>query len=127
MDKIQTHYVYEGVSASFSCVLVDENEVPIDSSDIDTLSVTIYSLDNKAFPVINGRNAIDAKNVNGGVLGTGGAFSFRLTPSDNVILDDSLKQERHMLRIDFTYDNGDGVGVSFQKLIVVNTESVSND
>lgn len=126
MDKITTHYVYEGTSAVFSCVLVDENEAPIDSYDIETLTVTLYSLDDKTFPVINNRDAVDADNVNGGTLATGGAFSFRLTPDDNAILDDSLQQERHMLRIDFTYDNGDGVGVSFQKIVVVNTEATTN-
>lgn len=127
MEKITTHEVYKGVSAVFSCILVDESEVPIDTADIDTLTVTLYSLDDRDFPVINNREAVDAKDVNGGVLGpAAGAFSFRFTPEDNVILDETLAQERHMMRIDFTYDNGDGVGVAFQKIVVVNTEAFTN-
>lgn len=126
MEKITAHQVYEGVTSKFSCVLVDEDEAPIDSADIDTLTVTLYSLDDPTFPVINNRNAVNVKGANGGVLGTSGAFSWQMTAADNAILNPALDQERHMLRIDWTYDSGDGVGVSFQKILVKNTETVSN-
>lgn len=125
MDKITTHNVYEGVTSRFSCVLVDEDEVPIDSADIDTLTVTLYSLDDPTFPVVNSRNATNVLDVNGGILGTGGAFSWLMTAADNVVLNQKLSFERHMLRIDFTYNQGDGVGVSFQKIVVENTSTVT--
>ncbi len=126
-EKIPSHQAYEGSSARFACVLVDEVDVPVDSDRIETLTVTLYSLDNKTFPVINGRNATDVLGDNGGVLSTGGSFYWQMTAADNVILNQSLSEERHMLRIDFTYDNGDGVGVSFQKIIVTNTPTVTPD
>jgi len=121
MEKIPTHQVYEGISAKFSCVIVDEDDAPIDAANIDTMTITLYSLDDPAFPIINSRDAVDVMNANGGVLGTGGAFSWTMTAADNVILNQTQGSERHMMRIDFTYDNGDGVGVAFQRITVENS------
>lgn len=118
--QIPRHTLYEGVSAVFTCVLKDEAGAAIAASDLVTLTFTLYSIDSPTDAIINSREAVDILNANGGTVDENGNLTLRLTASDNQILDQVRPNEKHRLRLDWTFAS-DGVGLSLQDITVQNT------
>lgn len=73
------------------------------------LTLTLTLLVEKDGTVINGRDDQDILDNNGGSVSVDGAIILRLQPDDNVIVSSDVepeKDERHILRFKFTWDDG---------------------
>lgn len=90
--------------------LKDENGITIPAASIATLAVTLYKESTAALVNPTGRPAQQSiKNENGGVADGSDNWSLRFGALDTVLLDQSAKQEVHILLLEWTYSI-DGVG-----------------
>jgi len=99
--------IYEESSAVFSGEVVDEDGELVTS--LDTLKVTIF--DKKTLNIINGRDQQSILNENGGTF-SAGDLSFVLSRLDTVVYDQTREYEDHIVRFDFTYNEGSRTGVT---------------
>lgn len=98
---INTHAV-EGQTAVLVGKLVDENGVGIALSQLDTLEFWLY--DKVTGTIINDRQAINIKNLNGGTFSaTGGDFTMTLVPLDMALVDANKNVEIHVAQFRWSY------------------------
>jgi hypothetical protein len=96
--------VSEQCTAKIKGVLRDEDGAAIDGATITSLGLTLY--DKVTGNIINSRDHLNILNVNGGSVDSVGNFAWIMTPSDNMIVNDSLNNEEHHALIEFTYSGG---------------------
>lgn len=87
----------------FSGNLVDENSNPLPTNSINTLTLTLHD---EKLTIINGRDGVDIKNVNGGSIDANGKFSLTLSPADMVILDTASHTEERIALVEWTWGAG---------------------
>ena len=93
--------INEQSSAQYACTFVDTAGAAIDSGAITTITATLKDADDDT--TINSRAAQSVKNVNGGTLGVGGAFTLTLASGDTIARGAKLFQARRLtLIVDFT-------------------------
>ena len=91
----------------YDTILVDQDGVPLDPSDIDTITATLTQLDGTVIVA-----ATSVKNVNGGTLAAQGAFSLALGPGQTfptamISTDPTVQFEQHRLCFVVTTIEGD--------------------
>src|SRR4051812_43137329 len=88
-------------SASYRGQIVDEDGIGFGA--IETLTLTLFDKVTQA--IINSRDEQDVLNANGvSVDLSTGQLTWALIPADNVILDDTLRQEEHRARFTATWN-----------------------
>lgn len=115
----------EKSSVVYTATLKDENEAVISSSDVSSLTLSLYSLDDPDRAVINSRNAQSILNANGGTLTSLGALTIVLSSLDNVIVDQTRDFERHLAEVRWTYNAGTRHGSTTFLVIVKNLTKVT--
>jgi len=81
-----------------------DGEAPMELEDLSALTVTIFSLDDPAHPIVAGVDHADILNTGRGTVDADGFLTLLLEDADNPILDDTLAVERHCVRIAGTYN-----------------------
>lgn len=103
-----TYWVNEKVTAKYSAILQDEDENALSSSDIQTLTLTLY--DKSTGTIINSRNAQDVKNTNGVSVDGSGNVIWVMEPDDNAIVTATSKVEKHIALFQWTWNSGAKAG-----------------
>lgn len=121
-----TKVVNEKASAIYSSTLKDASGVVIPLADITALTLSLYSLDDPDRAAINSRSAQSVLNENGGTYhATSGELSIVLSPLDNVMVDQTRAQERHIGEVRWFYNGGNASGSTVFMVIVNNLQKVS--
>lgn len=87
---------------TYEVALLDWNGDAMPSSDITAITMTLRDVATDA--IVNGREAVDVRNANGGTLGAG-SFSFRFAQGDTAIVG-TASVERRLMTFDFTLSGG---------------------
>jgi hypothetical protein len=121
---IDTFELLEGTTPDYEATLLDKSEVAIPGSVLDSLTLTFFQEYTET--IINSRDGQNVLQVNGVTVDEAGRMVWTLTPEDSAILDDSLHQEPHLARFDFTYPGASGteVGRHVVRLLVTNLRRV---
>ena len=107
MAEIQTlSTVGEQVTAQVTGVIVDLAGTAIPGANLTTCTLTVYSLDDPAKPIVNSIDGVNILNAGRGTIDGSGNLTLILDAADNPILDDTRLRERHMLKIDFSWNGG---------------------
>jgi hypothetical protein len=114
--------IAEETTQRITAVIRDETGTVIPGSALTSLTLTLYALDAQK-TIINERERVSILNENGGSVSEGGALALLLTPEDQVIIDDTVEVERHVLLFEWIYDGGK-TGRQELELKVVNLEKV---
>lgn len=121
-----TKSVDEKASLTYTATLKDEDDVVLPLADITALTMSLYSLDDPLRATINSRAAQSILNVNGGTMhATSGLLTIALSSLDNVIVDTSLAQERHLAEVRWTYNGGNSIGSTTFMVVVKNLTKVT--
>ncbi len=91
--------VNEKSNAIYTIALFDINNVAILLADIDSLTISLCNAADGV--IINGRDDLDALNLNDVVVTAGGVLTFNLTPDDTAIVDISSILEFEIHRATF--------------------------
>jgi hypothetical protein len=91
----------EGSTPTFTASLVDAEDTPMGSSQVDELWVTLYAA--ASGTVLNGRNHVDGLNANGMTLDTQGLFTWTLSEDDMAVVNPLLGEEEHVLLREVRY------------------------
>ncbi len=113
----------ELTSVRITAVVVDEAGSPLGSSALTTLKLTLYNLASGA--IINSVNEVSILNAGRGTVDVSGNLVLTLLPADGVIVDDTLKFERHLALIEWTYAGGTKSGSKEIEFKVRNLVQVS--
>jgi hypothetical protein len=97
-----------------TATIKDEDEAPIPSSALGTLTLMLYDQKTElASPgtttaIINGRNRQNILNANGCAVSTGGVMTMTFSPADNIIVNTGIvrRSERHVALFEYTYAAG---------------------
>ena len=106
MPLPKEYEILEDSSGEIQGTLTEEDGVaPIPGGTLTTLTLTLYA-DDAAQTIINGRNAQDILNANGGTVNGAGVLTLTLAPADNAILDTDLPYERHIALLQWAWGVG---------------------
>lgn len=126
----QPFRVNEKCSASYSCVIQDENGTAIPGSSLTTLKLTLY--DQASDAIINSRDhqsvlGVDPAVLNGGKVDASGNFTLALAPEDNPVVGTPVVNgsERHIAPLEYTYASGAKAGRTEVQIDVANLNKVS--
>lgn len=93
--------VNEGTTARYACTLTDHTGAAIDSAAVSAIVATLKDANDET--VINSRNAQSVLNVNGGTMGSAGAFALVLSSLDTIARGTAALQPRRLtLKVTFT-------------------------
>ena len=98
--------ILEGSTPTISGTLTDKAGAAIPLASLLTLKLTLYSMSDSSFPIINSRDAQDVKNANRVIVGDNGELSWNLDSVDSSILNQALGHETHRAIFAWTYDEG---------------------
>lgn len=113
---IETFEIAEGTTPDYTATLRGKPAVaggvgdPIPGSVLDSLTLTYFQ--EYSEEIINSRNAQNVLQINGVTVDEDGLLTWTLGVADTAILDDSLHQEPHLARFDFTFPGANGTEVS---------------
>ena len=96
-------HVLSGSTAVIDAVLYDTEAASMSKSAIITLTMTLLDPNGD---VINGRDAQDVYDVNGGSIAEDGSVEIELSPADNPFVSSFVGTEDHELMLTWTYDTG---------------------
>jgi hypothetical protein len=96
--------VAEATSAVLTGRLVDATGAPVPGPQLSTLTLTL--VDRDTGNIVNGRNATDILNANGGEVDVGGNLSLTLTPDDTALIDAERDREGRIARLAWTWNAG---------------------
>ena len=99
--------VNEGSTARYSTTLLKDSGAPVTSAELTTLTLTLY--DKNTGNILNGRDAVNVKNVAGGTFhATTGAFEMLFNALDNAVVGappNTPLIERHIALFEATWDS----------------------
>ena len=108
--------VAEKSTCRITGALVDEAGVALGSTQLSTLTLTLYALID-TLPIINSNSDKNIKNANQGTIDAGGIFTLTLAPADNAVMSgvDSLEttgalNEWHRALIEWSWASGSKAG-----------------
>jgi len=107
---IETFDIAEGTTPDYIATLLDKDLNAIPGSVLDTLTLTYFQ--EYSEEIINSRSLQNVLQLNGVTVDEAGQLRWTLTAQDSAILDDSLHQEPHLARFDFSYPGTAGTEVS---------------
>lgn len=120
--------VDEGESIRLEGTLTKPGGVALEEGNLESLTVTLLNKSDNS--VINSRNEQNIINANGGTIDEEGNFTFTLSASDNILLDESARTEEHILIFKFSWlddQNNEQDGIRKYNLTVYNTESADEE
>ena len=120
---ILTDDIMEKTTVKITATVEDENGDGLAAGSLDTLTLTLYSLEDDA--IINSRDAQDVLNANGVTLGGGGNLVWTVTPADTIIVDTTLKAERHRAVFEWTYISGAKNGKHVIDMRIINLVKIT--
>jgi hypothetical protein len=129
IPELLTETMIEGTTGLYTFVLVDELGAGIESTFLDSLSLTLYDTDSHT--VINARQDQDILNANDGTVETDPGppitttVTFHLQPADTIILNQNRRVEYRVLSFRWTWNSGQRVGRHAVQFGVENAEFVS--
>lgn len=106
---VLTDIVAEKTTCRITAAVVDEAGLPLTSSDLTTLTLTLY-VPTGAQAIINSRNGTNILNSGPGQIDGNGILTLTLEPLDNAILDATLPHETHRALIQWTWSGGNKAG-----------------
>jgi len=112
--QLLTETLLEGTTGLYSFELVDEAGEGIDSSFLDTLTLSLYDVDSHT--ILNSRQDQDILNANDGTVETAPGppvtttVTLAIQPADTVILNENRLVEYRVLSFRWTWDSGRRVG-----------------
>lgn len=83
------------VSAQYTVTLTDETGTAIGSEELQSLTLTIYALDDER-TIVNSVDAVSILNTGRGALDAAGLLTLTLTPEDNQLVDPLRTSELHV-------------------------------
>ena len=116
--------VAEKSTCRITGALVDEAGVALGSSQLTTLTLTLYALID-TLPIINANTDKNVLNANQGTIDAGGLFALTLAPADNVIQATGMVAETHRALLKWTWAAGAKAGLHEIDFRVRNFEKVT--
>ena len=95
-------WMEEGSTWYYTHQLKDELGLPLGSSIIDTLTLTLYDMESSTQPIILDWDAKNVKAANGGTVSGTGKFEWRLPASDAILLQPTRSYERRGILLTWT-------------------------
>lgn len=101
----QDQWVIEGSTwrPPHPITLRDEAGVPIPSSQLYNLVLTLYDLSGGLYAIVNGVERVDIKNTRSCTVSAQGALVLTLLPADTIILDVTHPYERRRALIEYEW------------------------
>src|SRR5262245_10271429 len=96
-------YVNEKTTALYTATLKDELDAGIPVDSLATITLTLY--DRATGTIINSRDHVDAKNLNGVAIDSSGNLAWTMAPADNAIVG-SYELEEHIALFEWTFASG---------------------
>lgn len=115
--------IMEGTTPKITATIQDENDAVIDVADLNTVTLTLYNLDDADNTIINSRNAQDVKNANNVTISSLGALVWSVQVLDTAIVG-STETERHRAVFAWTYNSGTKTGRHVIDMVIRNLEKV---
>lgn len=102
--------VFERSPVLLTLQLTTDRDEALVKAQLLTVTATLYD---KRLPAvfINGRDAQDILDANGGTVGTDGTLSLVLGEDDNVLTSQEHRKEDHVLLLQWTWTGGAGPGI----------------
>jgi len=97
--------VAEKSTCRITGALVDEAGVALGSSQLSTLTLTLYAIID-TLPIINANTDKNVLNANQGTIDAGGLFALTLAPADNAIQALGATNEMHRALLKWTWASG---------------------
>lgn len=116
--------VAEKATCRITGKLVDELGAALGSSQLATLTMTLYALVS-GFPILNSNTDKDILNANQGTVDSSGNLVLTLLPADNPIQDDANSVETHRALLKWTYGGGAKAGAAQIEFKVLNLTKVT--
>ena len=108
--------IEEAESGQCTALITGNAETILPGSTLSTLKLTVYAIDSDGVDhIINGRNQQNVLNVNNVTVadvattrpdGTQYNLVWTIQPGDTVILNDALRNERHICLFEWTWPTG---------------------
>lgn len=114
--------VRERCTAKYTATIQDESGTALASTDLTTLTLTLYDLASET--ILNSRNRQNVLNANNVIIDVAGVLTWTMQPADNVLVDTTAKQERHVALFEWTWDSGGKAGKYEVKIDVENLKKV---
>ena len=124
--------INEGSTPKITGVLKNKAGAAIPVSQLTTLTLPLYNIDDTAYPIINSRDNQDVKNTNRCTIDESGNLAWTLAPEDAVIktpsaltLQKPYETHRAVFKWTYTEDSLSQVGSHIIEFKVRNLEKVS--
>lgn len=116
--------VLERTTLRIAGTLVDENDVPVPDSQLNTATLDIYTRSSSSRQIVNGNSGTDVLNANQGSFDASGNFVIILSPDDNALINPDIEEEWHRCVLNWTYGAGLKAGRFVIDFRVQNLEKV---
>lgn len=103
--KPKVYDVLQDTSGQYTARLVDEDDVGVSVSDLDTVKLTLYDTTDES--IINLRDEQNVKNTNQVTIDVEGNLTWNWLPEDMPMNDTSRPSELHTALFEFVWDSGD--------------------
>ena len=97
--------ILEKTSPKITATIQDEDGTGIPAASLDTLTLTLYNLDDSSNTIINSRTAQDVLNTNNVTVDSSGNLVWLVQPLDTIIVG-SKGVEKHRVVFEWTYSSG---------------------
>lgn len=114
--------VNEGAISLYTATIKDEDGNVIPGTSLDTLTLTLYTLE--AQTIINSRDSQNILGVNGGAVDGLGILTMDLNELDNAIINNALDVEWREMLFKWTYATSTRTGRHFKAYPVRNLSKV---
>lgn len=114
----------ELAAGTFTATVLAPNGVdPLPASQITAFTITLY--DSETGTIINSRDSQNILNANDVTIDEDGHLTWLIQAEDNIIVDDHLETEDHIVDLFWTFDGGSG-SASYT-LTITNLERIPGD
>lgn len=120
---ILTDDIMEKTTVKITATVEDENGDGLAAASLDTLTLTLYSLEDDT--IINSRDGQDVLNANDVTLDGSGNLVWTVIPDDTIIVDTTLNAERHRAVFEWTYDTGAKNGKHVIDMRIINLVKIA--
>ena len=97
--------ILEKTSPKITATIQDEDGTAIPAASLDTLTLTLYNLNDSAKTIINDRDAQDVLNTNNVTVDSSGNLIWSVQSLDTIIVG-TQERENHRAVFEWTYSSG---------------------
>jgi len=117
--------ILEKTTPEIVATIKDENDEGIPAASLNTLTLTLYNLDDgPVHAIINSRNAQDVLNANGVTVDTAGILTWSVNALDTAIVGTGV-QEKHRAVFEWTYNGGVKNGKHVIDMFITNLAKIT--